>query len=55
MAARFAAGNLKPDLPKKTSLLVTPHPDEQVPVRLAAVLKFSRKEVASGLGVRAMI
>jgi|GEM_PF-5394123 len=41
-----AAGNLRPDIPKKTSLPVTPHPDEQVPVRLAAVLKFPKKEVA---------
>jgi hypothetical protein len=38
-----AAGNLRPDLPKKTSLPVTAHPDEQVPVRLAAVLKFPEK------------
>jgi len=37
-----AAGNLKPDIPKKTSLPTTPHPDEQVPVRLAAVLKFPK-------------
>jgi len=41
-----AAGNLRPDIPKKTSLLTTPHPDEQVPVRLAAVLKFPKKEAA---------
>jgi hypothetical protein len=38
-----AAGNLRPDLPKKTSLPVTAHPDEQVPVRLAAVLRFPEK------------
>jgi len=38
-----AAGNLRPDIPKKTSLPVTPHPDEKVPVRLAAVLKFPEK------------
>src|SRR5215471_13894137 len=41
-----AAGNLRPDLPKKTSLPVTPHPDAQVPVRLAAVLMFPEKEAA---------
>jgi len=41
-----AAGNLRPDIPKKTRLPVTPHPDEQVPVRLAAVLKFPEKEAA---------
>ena len=37
------AGNRKPDIPKKTSLPSTPHPDEQLPVRLAAVLKFPEK------------
>jgi len=41
-----AAGNLKPDIPKKTSLPTTPHPDVEVPVRLAAVLQFPKKEVA---------
>jgi hypothetical protein len=39
------AGILKPDIPKKTSLPVTPHPDEQVPARLAAVLMFPKLEV----------
>lgn len=38
------AGNLQPDIPKKTSLPITPHPDVQVPVRLAAVLMFPRIE-----------
>lgn len=37
-----AAGTLKPDIPKKTSVPVTPHPDEQVPARLAAVLMFPK-------------
>lgn len=36
------AGNQKPDIPKKTSVPVTTHPDEQVPVRLAAVLQFPK-------------
>jgi len=40
-----AAGILKPDIPKKTSVPVTPHPDEQVPARLAAVLEFPKKEL----------
>jgi hypothetical protein len=40
------AGNLKPDIPKKTSLPMTPHPDVEVPVRLAALLMFPKKEVA---------
>ena len=40
-----AAGNLRPDIPKKTSLPVTVHPDEQVPVRLAAVLAFPKQEI----------
>jgi hypothetical protein len=35
-----AAGNLRPDIPKKTSLPTTPHPDVEVPARLAAVLRF---------------
>lgn len=38
-----AAGNLKPDIPKKTSLPATPHPDKEVPVRLAALLEFPKK------------
>lgn len=41
-----AAGNRKPDIPKRTSAPVTPHPDEQVPVRLAAVQAFPRKDAA---------
>jgi len=41
-----AAGNMRPDVPKKTSLPVTVHPDEQVPARLAAVLKFPEREAA---------
>ena len=41
-----SAGNLRPDIPKKTSLPVTPHPDEQVPARLAAVLMFPKKDAA---------
>jgi len=41
-----ASGNLKPDIPKKTSAPVTPHPDEQVPVRLAAVLMFPKPTVS---------
>jgi len=36
------AGNRKPDTPKKTIVPVTPHPDEQVPARLAAVLMFPK-------------
>jgi hypothetical protein len=36
------AGNLKPDVRKKTSAPVTAHPDEQVPARLAAVLQFPK-------------
>jgi hypothetical protein len=40
-----AAGNLKPDIQKKTSAPVTAHPDEQVPARLAAVLMFPKSEV----------
>jgi hypothetical protein len=36
------AGNRKPDIRKKTSLPVTPHPDEQVPARLAAILMFPK-------------
>lgn len=36
------AGNLKPDIQKKTSAPVTAHPDEQVPARLAAVLQFPK-------------
>jgi hypothetical protein len=40
-----AAGNLRPDIPKKTSAPVTRHPDEQVPARLAAVLEFPKKEL----------
>jgi hypothetical protein len=39
------ADNLKPDKPKKTSLPVTPHPDEQVPARLAAMIIFPKPEV----------
>ena len=39
------AGSLKPDIPKKTSVPLTPHPDEQVPARLAAVLMFPKLEV----------
>ena len=38
-----AAGNLRPDIPKKTSLPVKAHPDEQISVRLSAVLKFPEK------------
>ena len=37
-----AAGNGKPDIRKKTSVPVTPHPDKQVPARLAAVLMFPK-------------
>ena len=40
-----AAGNLRPDIPKRTSLPVTAHPDEVMPVRLAAVLMFPKLEV----------
>jgi hypothetical protein len=39
-----AAGNLRPEIPKKTNVPVAPHPDEQVP--LAALLKFPKKDVA---------
>ena len=41
-----AAGNRKPDIPKKTSLPVTPHPDVEMPVRLTTVLEFPKKEAA---------
>ena len=41
-----AAGNLRPDLPKKTSARVTPHPDVEVPARLARLLEFPKKEAA---------
>lgn len=41
-----AAGNLRPDIPKKGSAPQTPHPDVEVPVRLAAVLRFPEKEAA---------
>jgi hypothetical protein len=40
------AGNLKPDIQKKTSAPVTTHPDEQVPANLAAVLMFPKREAA---------
>ena len=41
------AGNRKPDIQKKTSAPVTPHPDEKIPVRLAAVLMFPKLKEAA--------
>lgn len=41
-----AAGNLKPDIPKKPGAPVTAHTDEQLPARLAAMLMFPKKEAA---------